>query len=319
MATRTTAQLVKGVRQLANVQNSTFVLDREILDRINEALKELYDLILSVYEHYYESAYNFTLTGGQSGYTQSLAALSFYKDNTLELNPGTSNMRVLNRLPSNMERDSAIGPRYEIKGTPPVLSVFPPELSAGSYCLRYTPDAPVLGQPVVVIDLTSGINAVDGTTKTWTFANAAFDEDNDTGKTLTIAGATNPINNGNFVITEVVSETEVKTTSATLASEALGVGVTASYVEADTIDALDTTLNKWYMYVQIRAAIDVHRKRDKLSEAMELAGSEADPRPGTLAYERRNVLTMSKNRQEQPRQVPLGRRRSSFWDDGSNR
>ncbi len=236
MATRTLQQLIDGVRQVANVQNNQFVTDAELTDRINEAVKELYDLVLSVYEHYYEDAFSFTLIGGQSGNSVSLAALSFYKDNTCEWNPGTSNMRVVARLASNIERDAANGRVYEIKGTPPVLYVYSPEQSAGNYRLLYTPDAPVL----------------------------------------------------------------------------------ATNTPGPQVD-LDATLSKWYEYVQIRAAIEVHRKRQKLSEAMELAGNEGNPQPGTLAYIKRNVLTLARNRQEQPQQVPLGRRRSSFWNwDDSN-
>ncbi len=316
IATRTLTQLIAGVRQLANVQNSTFVLDAELTDRINEAVKELYDLIVSTYENYYVVATeNFVLAGGQTGNSQALADIvtSFYKDNTLEWNPGSSNMRVVRRLPSDLERDSASGRTYDILGTPPVLYVYPPEESAGTYRLKYTPDAPFLADAAITLDLTSGLNAVDGTTNTWTFANASFTAA-DVGKTLTITGATNPLDNGDFVISSIVSGTDVITAGYALGSESFAITVTASYVLAGSSVALDATMNKWYEYVQIRAAIEVHRKRAKIAEAMELAGSENDPRPGTLAYVRKNVLSLARNRQAQPQQVPLGRRRASFWD-----
>lgn len=229
MATKTLTQLIAGTRQLANVQNNNFVTDTELTDRINEAIGELYDLVLSVYEHYYVSYFSFSLVGGQSGNSVSLAALTggFYKDETLEWNPGTSNMRVVARLASNIERDAAPGRTYQILGSPASLFVYPPEQSAGNYRLLYTPDTPVL-----------------------------------------VAGT----------------------------------------------DSLDATLNKWFNFIQIRVAIDIHNKRQKTSEALTLAGNEQDPQPGTLVYVRRSVLTLARNRQEQPQQVPMGRKRSSFWD-----
>lgn len=234
MATVTLDDLIANVREIANVQNSRFVKDDELTKRINEAISELYDLILSVYEDYFVTyTANFTIVGGQGNNSVALASVctSFYKDNSLEWNPGTSNMRLVRRLPSDLERDARSVRSYEIVGTPAILYVYPPEQSAGTYRLKYTPDAPTL---------------VNGT------------------------------------------------------------------------DALDSTLAKWYEYVQIRAAIAVHRKRQKLEDAALLAGDEGNPQPGTLAHVRRNVLSLAKNRQSQPQQVPLGRRRSSFWDWDDN-
>ncbi len=233
MATRTLAQLITGTRQLANVETSTFVTDPELTDRVNEAVGELYDLVVSVYEHYFESAFSFSLAGGQAGNSQSLSALTggFYKDNTLEKNPATSNMRIVGRLGAHANRDSSSGISYEIIGTPAILYVYPPEMSKGDYRLLFTPDCPVLAGPA----------------------------------------------------------------------------------PGPQVD-LDASLSKWYQYVQIRAAIGVHRKRQKTAEAAELAGDEANPQPGTLAHERRRILTMAHNRQEGPMQVPIGRRRSNFFD-----
>lgn len=136
-------------------------------------------------------------------------------------------MRVVTRLPSDLERDTSSGRKYEIVGTPPILYVYPPEQSAGTYRLKYTPDAPVL------------------------------------------------------------------------------------VLDADTIDA---TMGKWYEYIQMRAAIAVHLKRDKAEQAATLAGNENDPAPGTLAYIKRNILSLAKNRMAQPQQVPMGRKRTSFWN-----
>lgn len=125
------------------MENSTFVTDLELTDRVNEAVSELYDLIVSTYEHYYVSTVDFTLTGGPTGNSRSLAALTggFYKDNTLERDPGKSNVARVPRLGSFIERHRATL-SYFISGSN--LIVYPPELAAGNYRLYYTPDPPVL-------------------------------------------------------------------------------------------------------------------------------------------------------------------------------
>lgn len=238
MASRTLTQLLAGARQRANVTNNNFVVDSgELIDRVNEGISKEYDLVLSVYEDYFKKPSNvFTLTGGQLGNSVNVLSISgvtsFFKDNTLEKDPGTSNMREVPRLPSNFERDSGAGPRYEILGTPPVLYVYPPELSAGNYRLWYTPDAPVLVNPG---------------------------------------------------------------------------------------DTLDSTLVKWYDFVEIWTAIYIHQKRDKSEQAASLAGDPNNPLPNTLAYVRADILSLAKNRMAQPQQVPMGRKKSSFWawDDNS--
>jgi hypothetical protein len=143
------------------VVNSAFVDDAaELTPWINNTVAEEYDLVVSTFEHYYVNFFSFTLTGGQSGNSQSLSALTggFYKDNTLEKDPGTSSVRVIKRLPAFTERAFAQGITYDIIGTPASLYVYAPEVSAGNYRLCYTPDPPVLATsspgPQVDLDAT---------------------------------------------------------------------------------------------------------------------------------------------------------------------
>ena len=149
---QTLTQHIANVREFSNTQNNTgFVSDSEITKRLNEALGELYDLVVVTFEHYYVSTTSFTLAGGQSGYTQALPA-DFYKDVGLDRSPGTTQAVRVPKLPSFMERNRVLGPVYDITGNN--LEVRPPDNSAGPYQLFYTPKAPVLVNAGDTLDVT---------------------------------------------------------------------------------------------------------------------------------------------------------------------
>lgn len=75
---QTLLQLRTEAQQRANQENKTLVSTSEWNRYINEAIGELYDLILSSFPHYYLNSFAFTLSGSNQ---QSIAALSplFYK------------------------------------------------------------------------------------------------------------------------------------------------------------------------------------------------------------------------------------------------
>ena len=150
---QTLTQHIANVREFSNTQNNTgFVSDAEITKRLNEAVGELYDLVVVSFEHYYVSTQGpFTLAGGQSGYTQALPA-DFYKDVGLDRNPNTTSAVRVPKLPSFIERNRTLGPVYAITGNN--LEVRPPDNSAGTYLLYYTPKAPVLVNPGDTLDVT---------------------------------------------------------------------------------------------------------------------------------------------------------------------
>lgn len=299
-ATRNTAYFVAAIRQLSNTENDPIVTDPEVADRASEALAALYDLVLATYEHYAVKAFPFALAGGPSGNSVALPT-DFYKDVSLDKLLG-SNAVTVHRMSSWIERNNLSRIGYTLMGSSLIIN--PPTVSQGSYSLNYTPliqpfEAPVVPEP-------DAADAVDGTLDSWFFTNGEFDQ-SFIGAAMTIAGASNPGNNGTFIVTAVPDVHSVKT-ATTGGSEALGVGVTVSFQLAGTIDVLPQIFAPWYEYIQVAAAIAV---KDKIEQ--DTADLEARLQRLTA-----RITSMAANRMEEGGQVALpGRTGGGFWDDGA--
>jgi len=64
----TVSSLVTNARQRANKERSNFVTDAEILQLVDRAYKELYDLVVTSYQDYYAEDHDFTTVGGVKEY-----------------------------------------------------------------------------------------------------------------------------------------------------------------------------------------------------------------------------------------------------------
>lgn len=62
-------QLIQRVRQAADMINTQFVSDVEIIDWLNVGMSELHDLLVTEFEDYYESVYTFDTVVGQEDYS----------------------------------------------------------------------------------------------------------------------------------------------------------------------------------------------------------------------------------------------------------
>lgn len=162
MATITTTDLKLRTLQRADMENSEFISDSELLYFVNNSFAELYDILVSKFEDYYvkSPAYEFTLTG--SDYTQELPT-DFYKlrgvdrsaggsDDWYTLHPFQFEQRNDNRsrfIYRAMYPDS----RYRIYGNKLILS--PANLAAGDYRVWYVPKFTPL---VLGTDTVDGVN-----------------------------------------------------------------------------------------------------------------------------------------------------------------
>lgn len=112
--------------------NSLVVTDAEVNQRIEEATCALYDEVIGIYEHYFVTAFPFTISTGN---TAALPA-DFYKDNGVDFSPGTNALTV-HRLGAFLDRNRRDVRGYGITGQ--TLAIYPAQSAAGSYQLYYTP------------------------------------------------------------------------------------------------------------------------------------------------------------------------------------
>lgn len=233
----TLSQHIANTRQFSNTeQNTGFVTDAEITSRLNEAVSELYDLVVVAFEHYYVSQELFTLAGNVGGNTLALPS-DFYKDVGLDKDPNTTYQSRVPKLSSFIERNRPGQRQYGCAGN--ILSVYPPENSQGNYLLYYTPQCPVLAPLTVVpnkaptlttIPIVGGFNSVTASTKTFTFDAAIFNAGITDGE-LVVAGAAHSNNNGTFRVTFSPDAHNV-VCEGSFTDETFGGGVTMSYSNA---------------------------------------------------------------------------------------
>ncbi len=291
----TRAQLREAIRQLSNTQNNTgYITDAELNDRIDEAKSDLYDIIIGAYEmHYASVTSDFTLAGGPTGNSFAVPA-TWYK--TLGLDVNTSGRwRNVRAAGSFADRNSDAVRRYLETGL--TVYVTPPEVAAGTYRFWYTPTI------TLIRTITHGADSVVGATKTWTFVNGAFSSA-DIGGDLIVSSTSDAANTGIFPIISTPSATTV-VTSGSPVDETFGAAV-----EAQVRPALDQIMEVWFELIEVLGAWKVLDKR-------EMDSSTVAARAGMLTA---RITAMARNRRGEPKQAPMGdgNARGRFpgvWDD----
>ena len=292
----TRAQLREAIRQLSNTQNNTgFVSDSELNDRIDEAKSDLYDIIIGAYEmHYASVTSSFTLAGGPTGNTFTLPT-NWYKTLGLDFQIGAGVWRSVRAMGAFADRNDDQFRRYLETGL--TVSVNPPTFAAGTYQFWYTPTI------TLIRSITHGTDSVVGSTKTWTFTNGAFSS-SDIGGDLIVGSTSNSANTGIFPIVSTPSATTVVTTGSPV-TETFGATVTA-----EVRPALDQIMDVWYELIEVLAAVKVLDKQELNSDPMQARAAQLTAR----------ITAMARNRRGEPKQAPMadGRARSRFpgiWDD----
>ena len=134
--------LIADIRILSGLRNNQLFLDADIRELVLDAGNELYDDIEGSFQAYFVTVFNFTIaTGGNS----VALPVDFKRDNSLTLNPATSNPMRVDPLGSWLERDNASASfwtlgcdrKYWLNGTN--LEIYPAANGAGNYRLFYTP------------------------------------------------------------------------------------------------------------------------------------------------------------------------------------
>lgn len=143
-----TQKLIDEIRDYSNLKNNQYFTDTQILRFANDAKDELFDIVVSSFEHYRTKTFDFTLSGSTSSVD---LPSDFYKQNLLEINPGTSQVQTVNMIGNYLERNQGVGP-FDVYGGPGAnrkflieddhLTIVPQNQSsatAGNYRLYYTP------------------------------------------------------------------------------------------------------------------------------------------------------------------------------------
>jgi len=159
----TLLELRDNAKERADMEDSDFVTDPAWNVYINDAVAELYDLIISAYEDYFTliPAPEFTIPNGSDTLT---LPVDFYKLRGLDLKQGTSNYTTIEQYNfgernnfkiNNLARqlyDATV--TYRLIGN--VIQILPVEQAAATYRLWYVPISPTLTLDADILPVIKG-------------------------------------------------------------------------------------------------------------------------------------------------------------------
>lgn len=274
-------ELVEDVRMTSGLRNNRLWSDDQIAASLTDGFNDMRDkMIVGNFAGWFKDTYEFSLTNGAGNSLDLSLVPLFQMAQGLDLLNGDAPPFDVPMLDSFKSRNqgagvwpfmigpsftSAAGRRYWIDGT--TLTVYPNTNAQGNYRLTYTPMSLPLALPTTppphVVSLETG--SVVAATGQWIFPAPAFN-DSDIGATFTVAGATNPGNNGAHLITAIGNSTTVYTSPSGLTNETFGSGDTASIqptnnstrtVEATAFDQYTGAQRQWSIANAAFTASDV--------------------------------------------------------------
>lgn len=132
--TVTLTQLKQRCRERADVVNSSFITDAELLSHINSSYAELYDILVSSYQDYYVSSSTASVTTGN---TIALPT-DFYKMIGLDVSSDGVSYYTVKKFNFNQRNSSSNdGVRYRVAGSNILLE--PSDSAVGTYKIWYIP------------------------------------------------------------------------------------------------------------------------------------------------------------------------------------
>ena len=156
----TLATLRTRVRQRADMVDSDFISDSELLTYINESYAELYDLLVATYEDYYTEETSLSLSDGSG--TIPLPA-DFYKLRALDKDLGGQWVTVYkfdfnarNAQPTGIREPYLRDTYYRIVRQD--LKLAPEATADGSYRLWYIPEFTALSAESDTVDVPAGFD-----------------------------------------------------------------------------------------------------------------------------------------------------------------
>tara|TARA_Y100001938_G_C7983096_1_gene375453 strand:- start:211 stop:909 length:699 start_codon:yes stop_codon:yes gene_type:complete len=143
MPNNTLTNLIDRAKQRADMEGSTFCTDTEITGYINQGIRELHDILVTLYEDYFVTTTTYTLPASNPG---TLPA-NFYKAIGVDFETGGITYRVRpysfqerNMLQSPYTQQGKLGNLfYNIRGTQ--IFFIPTNTLSGTITLHYAPMA----------------------------------------------------------------------------------------------------------------------------------------------------------------------------------
>lgn len=227
MATTTLDELIEQTRFKANVTRSNFATDPEIIGYLNEAGKQLRELIISADDSYYQSVLDFSISAMPNNVTALPAA--FWKMRGLDAFAGDSLRQTEVYAREYRNRfDPGIGYYFGGDGNSLVVCGSSPE-RGNPFRLSYVPK-PIPLAAVSGITRTLVTVGGDGTNagEQLILANAQFGN-GDVGAAITLTGSDSPLDGTRTILT-VVSPTVVTTLPAMPSSQSATVGTAVTIV-----------------------------------------------------------------------------------------
>ncbi len=129
--------LVDEIRSTSDLQRSQFCTDDELLLMTNEALSELFDLLVMTRDGYFKTSATLALTGSPA---QANLPTDFYKELLVTAGTGAGLFEIL-PLESYRDRLNCTEPRYHISSR--VITVYPISM-VQPVTIEYVPNCPVL-------------------------------------------------------------------------------------------------------------------------------------------------------------------------------
>lgn len=325
------SDMVSQVRIMSDLRQNQLFTDDQIVDKLNDADRELRDIIKDTNEHYLMSSLDFSLNGGHGVGNDTLNLPDdFIQGHSVDGFPDDdSKQYTVKYLQNWLERNRlkfAFRPKYFLRGK--VLQMFPSSRAAGTYRLWYTAKATPLHLPktVTFTMVSSDIPAVPPTgglagTGSWAFQNASTSADQPTsGFDLVLTfTSTNLSFSGTYHVVDLGLPPGFSRTTFGVSNLASTAGFTSpptgtgtyTYQPVGTSATLDTQIDQFSMWHLLHASIAIRNARQQ--DVTDLDRKLNAPGVGYRAH----IVGTVTNRTEEPVQPPLTRRDSFETDIGA--
>ncbi len=136
----TLSELVAAAKQRADLEGSNFIRPAEARFMVNSSAAELYGLLVSSYEDYFTTSFEFSIASDEDGYSlpfvfHKLRGLDLSSSGTwININRFNFEERNSQNRPLNLD---LIGVKYRVVGSR--LMIIPADQAAGNYRMWYIP------------------------------------------------------------------------------------------------------------------------------------------------------------------------------------